>query len=58
MDCPNDAELLGVVPSTSVAVQEACVNAITARMIEILSITAEEFRKNHPGGSIGASWND
>ncbi|TDH73358.1 hypothetical protein CCR75_007112 [Bremia lactucae] len=52
---PADDEVKCPVPSKSIIVQEAICNAIVQQLIERLSISAENFRSNHPGGAIGAN---
>ena len=52
---PAMDEILGKVPSRSIVVQEAVVNAIVAEIVELREFTTDDFIVNHPGGSIGQS---
>ena len=52
---PATNELIEKVPSRSIVVQEAVVNAIVAQVIDRTSVTTDDFLVNHPGGSIGRS---
>ena len=52
---PATTELLEKVPSRSIVVQEAVVNAIVAEIVERKGTTVQDFMVNHPGGSIGKS---
>jgi len=48
-DMPREADLLGGrCPTTSVVLQEACVNVILAAVVDQAGLTEESFRANHP----------
>lgn len=46
-------EPIGGVPTTSVVLQEMCINAVVCEMIKRRRFTKIEFARNHPGGSLG-----
>ena len=50
---PAPTELLGSVPTRSVAAQEAVVNALLSTVVASSGLTEKAFRVNHPGGAIG-----
>lgn len=52
---PEDAELLGVLPSGSVIATHHVFNAVLAECAARLQLTNEEIGRYHPGGSIGQS---
>jgi arabinose-5-phosphate isomerase len=52
---PVNSEILGSVPSRSIVVQEALINAIATNVINLNNFKPDGFKKNHPGGAIGAS---
>eukprot|EP00466_Bigelowiella_natans_P000222 jgi/Bigna1/125519/aug1.1_g227 len=49
----SEEETLGVVPSRSIISQEAVVNAIASEIVHRSRFSKEDFRMNHPGGSLG-----
>jgi len=46
-------EPLGGIPSTSIVLQEAVVNALVSILITKKTLTRNEFHGNHPGGTLG-----
>merc|ERR1712166_294464 len=50
---PAGNEILGLVPSRSIVVQEAVINAVISEVVERLGFSEKDFAHNHPGGSIG-----
>ena len=52
---PVHSEILGSVPSRSIVLQEALINAIATNVVKLTNFQRDGFKKNHPGGSIGAS---
>ena len=51
----GSGELLGSVPSRSIVVQEALVNAVVSELVAARGFTPADFKHHHPGGAIGAS---
>ena len=51
----GEGELLGAVPTRSVAAQEAVVNALLSALAQAGGVTLADFKGNHPGGAIGSS---
>eukprot|EP01060_Flectonema_neradi_P028421 TRINITY_DN38198_c0_g1_i1.p1 TRINITY_DN38198_c0_g1~~TRINITY_DN38198_c0_g1_i1.p1 ORF type:complete len:204 (+),score=26.04 TRINITY_DN38198_c0_g1_i1:113-724(+) len=47
-------EPLGSVPTTTVVLQEAICNCIVRQVAQTQGMTPSDFKKNHPGGAIGA----
>jgi D-arabinose 5-phosphate isomerase GutQ len=53
LPAPAPGELLGVVPTRSIAAQEAVVNGLLAAVAAATRLDAVAFKAHHPGGSIG-----
>lgn len=50
---PAAGELLDTIPTRSIVSQEAVCNAVVSGVAQALQLTKEQFKANHPGGSIG-----
>jgi arabinose-5-phosphate isomerase len=50
---PGLREILGKVPSASVVAQVSVSNAILAELIRQRGVSLSDFKRDHPGGSIG-----
>ena len=50
----SSTEPLGTIPTTTVVLQESIANCIIRKVAELQNMTPSEFKKNHPGGAIGA----
>ncbi|MCD6595190.1 KpsF/GutQ family sugar-phosphate isomerase [bacterium] len=49
----SEGDPLGIIPTTSVVCSIAIGDAIACGIMQIKSITKQQFRANHPGGSLG-----
>ena len=52
---PNEGEILQKVPSRSVVVVEAAINAVIQELVTRRGFDEADFKANHPGGAIGAA---
>jgi len=50
---PAEEELIGVVPTRSIVVQEVIVNALLAEAVDRTDFDQMAFHHNHPGGNLG-----
>ena len=50
---PASDELLGIIPSRSIIVQEMAVNMVVTGVVSESKFTTRDFQQHHPGGNIG-----
>ena len=53
----DEGDKWNIVPNNSTTLYLIVLQAIAIKMSEVFSVTIDDFRKNHPGGAIGAKLN-
>ena len=54
LDLEHEGDQWDIVPNNSTTVNLIVLQGVAIEMSKRLGITLEDFRKNHPGGGIGA----